>query len=104
MNEDRPGTLISPKELSWWLHPGTEVVLLLKMPDGTIKRRPRIVTSSTDDCIVMTSESPGDSVISFIDPGMRVYLTDDGFILRSGDTESRYVIIRSGDVTPESRS
>ena len=102
MHEDR-GTLISAKELSWRLSPGKEVILLLKMPDGTIRRRSRIVSASSEDCIVMTSESPGDSVISFIDPGMRIYLTDDSFVLRSGDTESRYLIVRSGDTTNPGR-
>ena len=47
----------------------------------------------------MTADELGDSVISFVDPGMSIYLTDDGFVLRSGDTESRYIIVRSGDVT-----
>ncbi len=97
--QEEPGTPIGAKELSWRLSPGTEVILLLRMFDGSTIRRSKIVYSSSENCIVMTADELGDSVISFVDPGMSIYLTSDGFILRSGDTESRYIIVRSGDVT-----
>ena len=91
---------ISPKELAWLLFPGTEVILVLTCHDGTIKRRSRIVTESSEERVVMCVEEPGDSVIDFQgNSGMKVYLTKDGFVLRSGSVESRYVIVRSGDVT-----
>ncbi len=96
---EEPGTLISDKELAWMLSPGTGLVLVLKANDGSIVRNPRIVTESSDERIVMMAESPGESIITFQgNPDMRIYLTDDGFVLRSGDTESRYLIVRSSEV------
>ena len=96
MNEE-PGARISPKQLAWMLPPGTEVALIMKTHNGKVRRRSRIVTSSNSERIVMMVEKDGDSIISFIDSDMRIYLTDNGFILRSGGVESRYVIVRSGE-------